>query len=166
MPVQLVDDGEGGQRLDLAGLEDLFPDEEPLRMLPTEAPQPEASTSAVPLDAEEKPGGGRVLLTTAPKPAEDTLLLLADLQNMLGGVNFAQIVPRKTTRFVLSKVTRWAAKRGYSAIIVVGEDLKKPATLTVSKLPLGPTAHFRVTSVLLNKEIQVRYLLLLYRLIC
>lgn len=166
MPVQLVDDGEGGQRLDLAGLEDLFPDEEPLRMLPTEAPQPEASTSAVPLDAEEKPGGGRVLLTTAPKPAEETLLLLADLQNMLGGVNFAQIVPRKTTRFVLSKVTRWAAKRGYSAIIVVGEDLKKPATLTVSKLPLGPTAHFRVTSVLLNKEIQVRYLLLLYRLIC
>jgi ribosome production factor 1 len=166
MPVELVDDGEGGQRLDLAGLEDLFPDEEPLRMLPTDAEpsepaQPEASTSATTLDdVDEKPGRGRVLITTAPKPAEDTLAFLGDLENLLGGPDFAQIVPRKTTRFVLSKVTRWAAKRGYSAIVVVGEDLKRPATVTISKLPLGPTAHFRLTSVELNKDIQVRRALL------
>ena len=100
------DDGEDVV-LDMAGLEDLFPEQD----------QPEASTSE--LQSSQKP----ILLTTSPRPHGPTYAFLKEFQSLLGGNKYAHIVPRKNARFDLSKICRWAAKRGYGAILVFGEDL-------------------------------------------
>lgn len=145
IPVKVLQDGATGDyRLDMAGLEDLFPDEEGLTLGPgqkaaetvnqedAEETQPEASTSALP--ATEEPviaqllsGQGPVLITTAPRPCKATFSFLEELQSLFGGKKYAHIVPRRDARFQLSKVCSWAAKRGYRALLVIGEDHKQPS---------------------------------------
>lgn len=98
-------EGEGDIELDMAGLEDLF----------------------APLQNEEDPNHpprGPILLTTSPRPHGPTYAFLNELQSLLGGKKYAEVLPRKNARFELSRVVKWAKKRGYSAIMVVGEDLK------------------------------------------
>ena len=142
LPVQFAeDDDDGLQRLDMAGLEDLFPEDLsaftiPLAQEPvqrgenvgneTQTESPEASTSAQTLDTEP-PSRGLVLITTAPHPCFETLDFAKDFQSLLGGPDYAQIVPRKTARFELSKISRWAASREYSALVVIGEDHRQPS---------------------------------------
>lgn len=43
----------------------------------------------------------------------------------------------------------------FTDIIVVNEDKKTPNAMLITHLPDGPTVHFKLTSVKLNKEIQV-----------
>lgn len=95
----LDENGDGELVLDMAGLEDIFKPQDP-----NEPPKP-------------------ILLTTSPRPHGRTYDFLNELQSLLGGKRYAEIFPRKNSRFELSKVCKWAAKRGYGAIIVVGEDL-------------------------------------------
>lgn len=148
MPVQLVggeaaDEGAvvdpASMRLDMAGLEDLFPDEEPLQMGPiasTSAQDPEAPAQPAE-DADEDAAAdgeatrpkprGLVLITTAPHPCAATLAFADEFASLLGGPSYAQIVPRRTAKFELSKVCKWASKRGYSALVVIGEDHGDPS---------------------------------------
>lgn len=99
-------------RVDLGSLATLFP------------AQPEPSTSDVPTPLEPK-----ILITTSPgKPSGPlTKDFLDDLQALLGGKSRADIVPRRSPKFELGKVARWARGRGYGAIAVVGEDHQKPS---------------------------------------
>ena len=153
MPVQLVsgdaaDEGAvvdpTAMRLDMAGLEDLFPDEEPLRMGPiasTSAQDPEApaqsandaeadDAAADGAESSEPKPRGLVLITTAPHPCDATLAFADEFASLLGGPGYAQIVPRRTAKFELSKVCKWASKRGYSALVVIGEDHGDPSAST------------------------------------
>lgn len=138
IPVKVLqDEATGDYKLDMAGLEDLFPDEEGLTLGPgakaaeqEEQEQPEASTSALPAEepiAQLLSGQGPVLITTAPRPCKATFSFLEELQSLFGGKKYAHIVPRRDARFQLSKVCAWAAKRGYRALLVIGEDHKKPS---------------------------------------
>lgn len=95
----LDENGDGELVLDMAGLEDIFKPQDP-----NQPPKP-------------------ILLTTSPRPHGPTYAFLGELQSLLGGKRYAEIFPRKNSRFELSKVCKWAVKRGYGAIIVVGEDL-------------------------------------------
>jgi ribosome production factor 1 len=170
-PVQLAEGGgEGGEdlTLDMAGLEKLFP------------PAATTSTAAHPV----------TLLTTCPKPSADNVAFLNELQSFFGGPSAAVVLPRYSARFELSKVTKWAAKRGYGAVIIVGEDNKggpgrfllfflseraclilktatfllySAASMTVTNLPNGPSAHFRLTSVVSSKSIPVNHDLQTFR---
>ncbi|BGP21318.1 aminoacyl-tRNA ligase [Rhodotorula toruloides] len=135
-----VNDETGDVTVDMGTLSNLFPTAASL----------EASTSGLPSPPELK-----VLITTSPgkPPAPFTKGFLEDLQALLGGKKRADVVPRKSPKFELSRVARWARKRGYGAIMVVGEDHAKPTTLTVSLLPYGPTACFRLTGITLCKDI-------------
>jgi len=200
VPVKVLqDDATGDYKLDMAGLEDLFPDEDQLTLGPgksataasavpsaptnteqanvdAQTEQPEASTSALPAQDEESLANvlsleqGPVLITTAPRPTKATFAFLDELQSLFGGKKYAHIVPRANARFQLSRVCAWAAKRGYRALLVVGEDHKNPSRLrfgystreanciwigsvTLTKLPVGPTAHFRLTSIQATKQI-------------
>lgn len=148
----LDENGDGELVLDMAGLEDIFKPQDP-----NQPPKP-------------------ILLTTSPRPHGPTYAFLNELQSLLGGKKYAEIFPRKNSRFELSKVCKWAVKRGYGAIIVVGEDLHGnpgeiyfftcfrqsthakrlfylPATMTISLLPHGPCAHFRLTNIALHRQI-------------
>lgn len=96
----------------------------------------------------------KVLITTSPgkPPAPYTRDFLEDLRALLGGDKRADIVPRRSPKFELGKVARWARGRGYGAIAVVGEDHAKPSgsfgvrfrilSLTVdAPQPLSPSLY-------------------------
>ncbi|GAA5877319.1 hypothetical protein JCM16303_006242 [Sporobolomyces ruberrimus] len=115
-----------------------------------------------PIAPEQPQGSGlvpttepKVLITTSPgkPPAPFTKTFLDDLQALLGGKKRADVVPRRSPKFEMGRVARWAKGRGYGSIMVVGEDHAKPSSLTVSLLPYGPTAHFRLTGITLCKDI-------------
>ncbi|GAA5989079.1 hypothetical protein JCM11641_002297 [Rhodosporidiobolus odoratus] len=132
-----VNEETGDVHVDMGTLSNLFP----------AAPEP---VEGAPPRTEPK-----VLITTSPgkPPSLFTKAFLEDFQALLGGKSRADVVPRRSPKFELGRVARWARKRGYGAIAVVGEDHQKPSSLTMSLLPYGPTAHFRLTGITLCKDI-------------
>lgn len=110
-PVSL-DSETGDLKVDLGTLSTLFPATE-VPLLPSGKPASEP----------------KVLITTSPgkPPAPFTREFLEELQALLGGTKRADIVPRRSPKFELGKVARWARGRGYGAIAVVGEDHAKPS---------------------------------------
>ncbi|KAK4050433.1 Ribosome production factor 1 [Microbotryomycetes sp. JL201] len=150
-PAQVdVDGNTGDVRVDLGSLATLFP-----ATAEQDEHSTQASTSTAAASAPLPRADAKVLITTSPgkKPAKFVKEFLDDLQALLGGKSRADVVPRKNPKYELGKVARWARKRGYGAIAVVGEDHQKPTSLTLSLLPYGPTAHFRLTGVTLCKDI-------------
>ena len=109
-----VDEATGDVRVDLGTLSTLFPSlSGPPPTLPNGKLAPEP----------------KCLITTSPgkPPAPYTRDFLEDLRALLGGEKRADIVPRRSPKFELGKVARWARGRGYGAIAVVGEDHAKPS---------------------------------------
>ena len=106
-----VDSETGDVRVDLGTLSTLFPPSAPVD--PSLPP---------PLEA-------KILITTSPGKPPSLLSkdFLDDLQALFGGKGRADIVPRRSPKFELGKVARWARGRGYGAIAVVGEDHAKPS---------------------------------------
>jgi ribosome production factor 1 len=70
----------------------------------------------------------RILVTTSPSPCKETYAFCDDLKNVFPGGEFFK--RPKGKGFELGRVARWAAKRGYGAMIVVNEDHKTPSTFT------------------------------------
>ncbi|BGP52526.1 hypothetical protein JCM8202_000405 [Rhodotorula sphaerocarpa] len=142
-----VNDETGDVTVDMGTLSNLFPTNAP----PATAEGAEDEAGAAP----GPPAEPKVLITTSPgkPPTPHTRGFCEDLQALLGGKTRADVVPRRSPKFELGRVARWARKRGYGAIMVVGEDHAKPSSLTVSLLPYGPTAAFRLTGVTLCKDI-------------
>ncbi|GAA5852520.1 hypothetical protein JCM3766R1_000823 [Sporobolomyces carnicolor] len=141
-----VDEQTGDVTVDMGTLSNLFPI----------APEPQQQQQQAPLPGHHAPTGEpKVLITTSPgkPPHPFTKTFLDDLQALLGGNKRADVVPRRSPKFEMGRVARWARKRGYGCIMVVGEDHAKPSSLTVSLLPYGPTAHFRLTGITLCKDI-------------
>ncbi|WVQ85853.1 hypothetical protein IAT38_008021 [Cryptococcus sp. DSM 104549] len=93
----------------------------------------------------------RVLITTSPSPCKQTYAFVDDLKNVFPGGEFFK--RPKGKGFELGRVARWAGKRGYGALIVVNEDHKAPNAITLINLPAGPTAYFRLSSVIPSANI-------------
>jgi len=72
-------------------------------------------------------GPPRILITTSPGPSKPTYHFCDDLKSIFPGGEFFK--RPKGRGFELGRVARWSAKRGYSAMIVVNEDHKKPSEL-------------------------------------
>jgi ribosome production factor 1 len=70
-------------------------------------------------------GPPRILLTTSPGPSKPTYQFCDDLKSIFPGGEFFK--RPKGRGFELGRVARWAAKRGYNAMVVVNEDHKKPS---------------------------------------
>lgn len=106
-------------------LSNLFPTNAP----PATAEGAEDEAGAAP----GPPAEPKVLITTSPgkPPTPHTRGFCEDLQALLGGKTRADVVPRRSPKFELGRVARWARKRGYGAIMVVGEDHAKPCEWTL-----------------------------------
>lgn len=84
-------------------------------------------------------------------PAEKVREFVKQLLDVFPGAEYR---PRAKAKGAgLGKICSWARARRYDAVLVIGESNKKPCTLTLVQLPLGPTALFRLTSVSYGKEI-------------
>ncbi|MBW0551800.1 hypothetical protein O181_091515 [Austropuccinia psidii MF-1] len=100
----------------------------------------------------------RTLITTSPRPSHFTLAFIHELASIFGGARQCDVIPRKTKRFELRRVCRWAIQRDYGSIIVLGEDhagrnRSGPTHMTISRLPFGPTASFKLTSIVPGQSI-------------
>ncbi|WVQ70826.1 hypothetical protein IAR50_000348 [Cryptococcus sp. DSM 104548] len=88
----------------------------------------------------------RILITTSPSPCKYTYQFCDDLKNVFPGGEFFK--RPKGRGYEIGRIARWAGKRGYGALIVVNEDHKSPNAITLINLPAGPTAYFKLTSVI------------------
>lgn len=73
---------------------------------------------------------------------------------------FCQTIPncefRTRRRMSLKSMCVSASEKGYTDILVVNEDRRKPNGLLAIHLPNGPTANFKLTSIKYMKEIKKR----------
>ncbi|KAF8271629.1 anticodon-binding protein [Lactarius quietus] len=93
----------------------------------------------------------KVLITTSPKATRATYEFCDELVGIFPGAEFHR--RPKTRGFEMGKIAGWAAGRGFSNLIVVNENTKKPNAITLVHLPDGPTAYFKLTSIQLTKKI-------------
>lgn len=56
-------------------------------------------------------------------------------------------------KFSVREISQFASKHGYTAVVVLEEDQKKPAGMTIVHLPVGPTFHFTISNWYTSKSI-------------
>lgn len=116
---------------------------------------PEGLVSKFPsLFAEEaQPAEPKLLVTTSINSTlHDEARLLCTL------FPSSQYVPRAARRrhahqYSLREISRFAANRGFTAVMVLREDQKRPSGLDVVHLPAGPTAHFSISNWIPGRKI-------------
>ena len=90
----------------------------------------------------------KVMVTTAIKPTAAVYPLLGALLD---------VVPRafyyRRQKFTLAQISGWAAAKGFSHLVVLGEPRHGHFSLVVSRLPGGPTGCFKFSSPLLTEQI-------------
>ena len=67
----------------------------------------------------------KVLITTSPKATRTTYNFCDEIVGVFPGAEF--IRRKKGKGFEVGRIAGWAANRGYSHLIVVNEDMKKPS---------------------------------------
>lgn len=91
----------------------------------------------------------KLVFTTAPKPSPKLLAFVDELSTVIPG---ASVLPRgKQTVAILAQQS---IAEGYTDLFVFSEKNRKPDALLMVHLPDGPTAHFRITSVMRRKAIR------------
>ncbi|KDQ61665.1 hypothetical protein JAAARDRAFT_172026 [Jaapia argillacea MUCL 33604] len=93
----------------------------------------------------------KVLITTSFKSSKTTYGFCDELVGIFPGAEF--IRRKKGKGFEMGRVASWAGGRGYTNLMVVNEDMKKPNAITIVHLPEGPTAYFKLTSIVSSHKI-------------
>lgn len=91
----------------------------------------------------------RLLITTNDYPTVRTKKLILELGRVFKN---SEYYPRRG--YKLKQIIKWAAKRGFTNMMVFHEWNKEPVGMVMIHLPGGPTAHFRLTSLKLREEIK------------
>ncbi|KAG9128538.1 hypothetical protein FRC07_003427 [Ceratobasidium sp. 392] len=93
----------------------------------------------------------KVLITTSQKATKTTFQFCEELVSVFPGAEF--IRRKRGHGFEMGRIAGWAGNRGYGAMLVVNEDMKKPNAMTIIRLPHGPTAYFKLTSIQTTAQI-------------
>jgi len=93
----------------------------------------------------------KICITTCYRP---TKLMYDFIRNLLMVIPNSFYYERR--RFPLKKIIDEGSEKGFTDIIVVNEDRKQLNALTMIHLPKGPTAYFRLTNVMLAKDVPNR----------
>ncbi|KAM3619700.1 uncharacterized protein V6R79_012284 [Siganus canaliculatus] len=93
----------------------------------------------------------KVLITTSDRPRGRTVRFCEQLATVIPN---AYVYYRRG--LALKKVIPQCVSRNFTYLIVINEDRKVPNGLVLCHLPDGPTAHFKISSVRLRKEMKRR----------
>ena len=107
---------------------------------------PEALAAKFPtLFATESPPDPKILITTS---LNSTLHDQASLLTTLfpNSRYIRRTAHRYGHKFSVREISSFAFRRGYTTLLVLNEDLKRPSGLTVVHLPTGPTFHFTISN--------------------
>lgn len=91
----------------------------------------------------------RILITTTRRAHIPTHQLAEELSDLFPSAEYKKRPPT----MLISDVVKGGVERGYTHMLVVNESRKLPDTLSIVKLPEGPTAVLKLTSIKLSKEI-------------
>ncbi|KAA0199459.1 hypothetical protein HAZT_HAZT007883 [Hyalella azteca] len=95
---------------------------------------------------EAKP---KVLLACTSRPHSRTITFLKELKRVIPNSYVKWKANAKIKQLGIA-----AHLRGFTDIIVINEDNKKPNSLLLTHLPEGPTAYFRLSGVKVCKELR------------
>lgn len=91
----------------------------------------------------------KVLVTTNKKSSLVTRKFVDELVNVIPNSEYS-----KRGKVDMKCLVKQSVDAGFTDIIVINEDMKKPNSIIVCHLPEGPTATFRLTSVILKKKLK------------
>ncbi|XP_010005033.1 PREDICTED: ribosome production factor 1 [Chaetura pelagica] len=91
----------------------------------------------------------KILITTSDRPRGRTVRFCEQLSTVIPN---SHVYYRRG--LALKRIIPQCIARDFTDLIVINEDRKIPNGLVLSHLPDGPTAHFRMSSVRLRKEIK------------
>jgi ribosome production factor 1 len=91
----------------------------------------------------------KVLLTTQKKPSSKMFDFLKELIHVIPNTFY---YPRK--EFSIKKMSKEAAERGFTDIVLFHEKAKKIQGCYISHLPNGPTSYWRLTRLKLGQEMK------------
>ena len=91
----------------------------------------------------------RILITTTRRACIDTFTFADELTDMFPASQFH----RREGHHIFKDVVKTAIAKEFTHLVVVNESRKRLDSLSVVKLPEGPTAVFKLTSVKLGKQI-------------
>ncbi|KAL7900907.1 anticodon-binding protein [Trichoderma sp. SZMC 28014] len=104
------------------------------------------------LFSDEPPPEPKILVTTSLNSTlhEEAHIVTTLFPN-------SNYVPRSSHRYghkySLREICKFSAERGYTAVILMKEDQKKPTGLSVVHLPKGPTFHFSISNWIEGKKL-------------
>ncbi|GAA6086719.1 ribosome production factor 1 [Tachysurus ichikawai] len=93
----------------------------------------------------------KVLITTSDRPRGRTVRFCEQLATTIPN---AHVYYRRG--LALKRIIPQCVSRDFTYLIVINEDRKVPNGMVLCHLPDGPTAHFKVSSVRLRKEMKRR----------
>ena len=129
------------------------------------ATSPTRSTTSTNLDLTPDALASRFpTLFTAP-PVDPKILITTSLNSSLHReakllttlFPYSTFVPRSAHyyghKYSVREISSFASNRGYTALLVLKEDQKKPTGLTFVHLPQGPTFHFSISNWIEGKKL-------------
>lgn len=91
----------------------------------------------------------KILVSTTRRAQDATCDFAGELADLFPGAEYR----KRLSQVLVADMVKGAGERGFTHIVLVNESRKTPDTLSVVKLPSGPTALFQLTSIKLAKEI-------------
>ncbi|XP_037496079.1 ribosome production factor 1 isoform X2 [Jatropha curcas] len=88
---------------------------------------------------------------TVCKPDDDERgpLFISELLSVIPNAHY-----QKRGTYKLKEIVKYANNMDFSAIIVVHTNRREPDALLIISLPVGPTAHFKLSNLVLHKDIK------------
>jgi ribosome production factor 1 len=93
----------------------------------------------------------KVIITSCYKP---TKIMYSFIRDLLHVIPKSYYYPRRN--YQLQEICKYANERKFTDVIVINEDHKKLNALTHVHLPEGPTAVYKLSSVMLREELDGR----------
>jgi ribosome production factor 1 len=91
----------------------------------------------------------KIIITSCYKPSKAMYDLIRDLLYV-----FPNSFYYKRQKFTIKQIVEAAKKRDYTDLLIINEDKKKFNALTHVHLPEGPTAYYKLSNVVMCKDIE------------
>ncbi|KAL3838497.1 hypothetical protein ACJIZ3_023088 [Penstemon smallii] len=91
----------------------------------------------------------KVLITTSRFNSTRGPAFISDLQSVIPNAHYY-----KRGTYDLKKIVEYAKKKDFTSVIVVHTNRREPDALLIIALPDGPTAHFKLSKLVLRKDLK------------
>lgn len=114
---------------------------------------PEALAAKFPsLFTEGPPPAPKILITTSLNSTlHNEAEMLTDM--FPNSVYIRRNAHRYSHKFSIREISKFAANRNFTTVVVLNEDQKKPCGMTIVHLPIGPTFHFTISNWIEGKKL-------------